>query len=178
MKRLLLLTVPFFVACGGPDVGVDSTKSPAKPESSINTGPLPEGCVKVEGSDLGVAPLDLGFVQITAWGTNSEGEYISVHWSGDAEVSVKAGRDSFPAEGPCFTTPNGKGISNVVFCEVEEPPPPEEPPPCYSHEDCPYDTFCHYESGECRPGCDYDANCAPGYICIDNQTHPGTCVEP
>jgi hypothetical protein len=101
-----------------------------------NTGPLPEGCIKIEDDDLGVTgdahTVGDGTVVIDEWiaKDGEDGEYVGFRFtaSGGVAFSVKAGLDSYPgvADGlwdhPNGTSgPNVRAISNIVFCPGEPP---------------------------------------------------------
>lgn len=105
---------------------------------TINNGPLPEGCIKIEGGELGRTDLELdvgsGTVRITGWSNKDgeAGEYIGFTYEtdlGGGFLSVKAGGESYREtyDGD-WVHPNGtsgptaSGISNVVFCDGAEPP--------------------------------------------------------
>lgn len=109
------------------------------PKDSVNTGNLPEGCIKIEGSDLGVdATLSFGSneVELSNWHTKSDspGEFFKFYFDlldAPAYVAVKAGKDVYEAwittdakwywnlGGWTGMGPNVKGISNVVFCDYD-----------------------------------------------------------
>lgn len=107
-------------------------------QGTINTGPLPEGCIKIEDEDLGRTDRTLevgsGTVRITGWRTKDgeDGEYIGFTYETDLAggfLSVKAGLESYrEAYDGEWVHPNGtsgptaSAISNVVFCEGDEPP--------------------------------------------------------
>jgi len=103
---------------------------------TVNTGPLPEGCVKLEGDEIGRTGASYTFgddsVVIDAWTPKRDdgSDYVGFEYtltSTPAFVSVKAGRDVFTdwateTATQSWSNPNGdsgpkaKGISNVVFC--------------------------------------------------------------
>lgn len=100
--------------------------------SSVNTGPLPEGCVKFEDGAIGVEGLSVSFCGVTltidSWTTKDDEphEYIGFEYTvmgGSVWVSVNAGNDIFQADGTgSWHNPNGtagpevSAISNIVFC--------------------------------------------------------------
>ncbi|MBA3454522.1 MAG: hypothetical protein H0T42_15640, partial [Deltaproteobacteria bacterium] len=111
-----------------------------------------DGCVKIEGADIGVngVTVTLGGVSVefTSWVAKDgePGEFIGFTLSGSAVFFVKAGNnadDLFEGSGMSWVNPLGtggpdvKGISNIQICEISPPPPPP-PPPCGSEENpCP-----------------------------------------
>jgi hypothetical protein len=136
VRRLLPLTLACAAACTGGQNGrgLNSLEGSecAAVRSALNNGPLPEGCAKIEGDDLGRedVTLDVGdaTVTINTWTAKegSEGEYIGFTYTvtgEDVMVSVKAGTATHQDVGDgTWTHPAGtsgsaaKGISNIVFC--------------------------------------------------------------
>ena len=111
-----------------PETSCESLDALAK----YNNGPLPAHCTKIEGGNIGkngkVVTVDGIQVTITEWFTKDgeKGEFIGFRYTvegGEIAISVKAGVETFQAEGsglwkhPGGTSgPSAKGISNVVFC--------------------------------------------------------------
>jgi hypothetical protein len=118
---------------------------------TVNNGPLPDGCVKLEGTDIGTMGTEYFFghnsVIIDGWTTKTDdpGDYVGFEYtltSTPAFVSVKAGGDVFTDYATDTSTdswshpegksgPKAKGISNIVFCE--------ENPFADDDDDCPED---------------------------------------
>lgn len=138
-------------ACGGPgedaaELSVQQVQyASTQSHPDVNTGPLPEGCIKIEGGQIGIEGLELELegqsITISDWIAKggSPGEYVGFSYETElcGFVSIKSGRD-IDAEDfdGSWVNPNGtsgrnaKGISNIVFCsEPCEPPPPEEEEP-------------------------------------------------
>lgn len=101
-----------------------------------STGPVPEGCVKIEGADIGVAPQTLTAggttVTITGWTekTDSPGEYVGFTYTttgAGSAFAVKAATRTFVSDTSPWVHPDGtsgsaaNGISNITFCEVPAP---------------------------------------------------------
>jgi hypothetical protein len=123
---------------------------------------------KLEGDAIGRigASVDLGGVTVTIdeWfakdGEPNEliGFRLSTSDGSAVGYVVKAGGERFPSSESLWMHPNGtggpdaKGISNVDFCDPEEPPPPPPPPPpeCTSDADCNDGELCA-DDGTCRP---------------------------
>jgi hypothetical protein len=96
---------------------------------------------KIEGSLIGQvgARVHVGdtLVVFEEWipKADSPGEHVGFVLSANAaDVSyvVKASTESYPATGTSWAHPDGPyahGISNVDFCEDDDPPDDEEPPP-------------------------------------------------
>ena len=101
-------------------------------ESGVNNGPLPDGCTKIEGGQIGqealVVNIDGVAVNMDSWVVKDgeDGEFVGFEYTvGGAEicVAVKSGGDISVAEGDgSWVNPNGTAgpqahaISNVVFC--------------------------------------------------------------
>ena len=98
-----------------------------------------EGCVKIEGADIGVNGITVTLggssVAFTSWITKDgeAGEFVGFTLSGSAVFFIKAGNnadDLFEGSGTSWVNPNGtsgsaaKGISNIQICEITPPPPP------------------------------------------------------
>lgn len=164
LSLTLLLALPLLGAACGTDAGPAVTagysalgpgEEPVPPEGdfevidhkdSVNTGRLPENCVKLEAEDLCKAYVLYYFgsneVSVNTWFEKpGEDECYGFYFDllkAPALVSVKAGRDVYVGEidsaDPYFwASPAGsagKGISNVVFCEL-----PGDDDPCKSGSD-------------------------------------------
>jgi hypothetical protein len=132
----------------------DSSKSPVSDQPNgavqctilqggkINTGKLPEGCVKIEGEDIGkdgvqltVAGIEITF---TSWQfkDGEEGESVGFSYtsSGPVCISIKASGETFQTSAAgSWLNPNGAsgpeahGISNVVICEPDESSGSDQP---------------------------------------------------
>lgn len=94
-----------------------------------STGPVPKGCLKIEGGDIGKVPQTLTFsglsVTINSWRAKDDGgDYIGFSFSSSGAVAyaVKAGTETFASTGTTWVHPAGtggpaaKGISNITFC--------------------------------------------------------------
>lgn len=100
-----------------------------------STGPVPEGCVKIEGEDIGKAPQTLSAggntIDITGWTekTDSSGEYVGFSYTttGGVAFAVKASGRTFVSDTSPWVHPDGtsgslaSGISNITFCPVPAP---------------------------------------------------------
>jgi hypothetical protein len=131
--------------CGlfvGSDNGAISEQAGCvRPErGTINNGPLPEGCTKTEGDDLGrMQALTAGgsTIEFTGWiskNDSGEGEFVGFTYVAPAGtfISIKAGGESHIEDGDGAWThpaglsgPEASAISNIVVCEGE----PEVPDP-------------------------------------------------
>jgi hypothetical protein len=143
MKKLLLacctLLVTASAACmtevrqgleAGTDDGDSSLCTAGALGQAINsTGPVPKGCVKIEGSDIGKAPQLLSFsgmnLTIDSWRAKDDGgDFVGFSFtaSGNVAYAVKAGTETFASSGTTWVHPKGtggpaaKGISNITFC--------------------------------------------------------------
>jgi len=124
---------------GDDDDDDDDHPGRGRPDFGVNTGPLPDGCTKIEGMDIGSNGIMVGFGMneaiVESWFLKDDGsDYVDFDYtvtSTPAYVSVKAGRDIFVdlavgTSTQAFRNPNGtmgpaaKGISNVVFCDCED----------------------------------------------------------
>lgn len=151
MRYALFISGLSLAACGGTlgtvAVGGQQCQGARPAPGSLNTGPLPAGCVKVGDDQLGTTGIPLlagtATVTMTHWTQKDgePGEYVGFAYDarGTVFVSVKAGAETFVAPGTgAWVNPNGtsgpeaKGISSVVFCGGNPPsstPPPQTSPP-------------------------------------------------
>lgn len=137
-----LAAIAFTAACA--DLGLDfgsgsDSLAPGQESASaggngwghVNTGPLPAGCTKLEGNEIGQDGVQASFsgttVTIDSWRTKDgeSGEYIGFTYTATQQVwlSVKCGGDIFQQNGDgSWVNPNGTAgpeahaISNVVCC--------------------------------------------------------------
>jgi len=99
--------------------------------SGVNNGPLPDGCVKFQGQEIGeeqVAKTVAGAtITLFDWveKTDAPGEFIGFSFiveGGNVVFSVKSGKDIHEGSSSPWVNPNGtddggtKAISNIVFC--------------------------------------------------------------
>jgi hypothetical protein len=105
------------------------------PTSIPSTGPVPPGCVRIEGGQIGQAGLVVDVngtsVTVTGW-TNKEGEAeeigFAIATSNGVAYAVKAGGETHYGNASSWSHPGGNagpeapGISNITFC-------PDTPPP-------------------------------------------------
>lgn len=135
------VTVLCVAACGIPNEARLGGRSSAALCSSgsialaiRSTGPVPAGCVKIEGSQIGQAPQTLSFsgitLTITGW-TDKDGqpgEQVGFTFTSSAPVlyAVKASTRTFADSATSWVHPEGtsgpaaNGISNITFCPGEE----------------------------------------------------------
>jgi hypothetical protein len=191
MRKIVLAAavVCTAIACGG-GVDLDRLAAAAEelkwgpgrvPGQIPSTGPVPDGCVRIEGGEIG-QNLTLSFsgvtVTFTAWTskTGANGEYVgfTVVASGPVSYAVKAGIRTHYGTETSWTHPEGlsgsdaKAISNVTFC----PGPPGDggTPLSGGGAPCAEDTECL--SGEC------DSNvCARGGEGAQCEEGPRDCVS-
>jgi hypothetical protein len=103
-------------------------------EEIPSTGPVPKGCVRTEGAELGGdATLQLNGARVTFTGwtkKTGEGEFAGFTFTstgGAVGYAVKAGGETFRGTSTTWVNPNGvsgsavSGISNITFCPVSEP---------------------------------------------------------
>lgn len=178
MRKFVLLSL-LLVGCS-----LDGTV--ASQEVNLNTGPVPEGCAKIEGAVIGdvgeTVDVDGTAVTYTAWTAKDgePGEFIGFTISPPAFFSVKSGQDIHTGSGTVFLNPNGtsgptvKGISNVVLCECTENC--EEEPTCETDPTlCPEEPSCETDPSLCpmTPTCETDPRlCPPEPTC---ETDPSLC---
>jgi hypothetical protein len=95
-----------------------------------STGKVPDGCVKIEGGQIGQAPLTLqyagGSLTITSWVSkgDSPGEKVGFTFTSttDVKYAVKASTRTFVDTTSGWVHPDGtsgpsaNGISNITFC--------------------------------------------------------------
>lgn len=96
-----------------------------------STGPVPAGCQKIEGSEIGDAPQTITLsngtvITITSWVQkgDSSGDYVGFTFTSTAPVAfaVKASTRTFVSNGNSWVHPDGtsgpqaNGISNITFC--------------------------------------------------------------
>lgn len=157
-------------------VGCSLNGDPSQQSQNINTGPVPDGCAKIEGSDIGVvgATLDVDgqTVTFTAW-TAKEGDggdFVGFTISPPSFYSVKSGLDIHTGSGTVFLNPNGtsgptaKGISNVVLCECTE--------------NCEEEPTCETDPSLCPPTCETDPTlCPPEPFCGDGTVDEGEACD-
>jgi hypothetical protein len=123
---------------GGETLGIERGDTPeaGRPTRPADggvipsTGPVPEGCVRIEGDEIGAANLGISVggvdVEIAAWTSKEgeEGEYVGFELAAGASLAfaVKTGGETHHGEGGSFTHPAGASgpdapaISNVTFC--------------------------------------------------------------
>lgn len=96
-----------------------------------STGQVPEGCVRIEGGQIGALPLTINIegavITITGW-TDKDGEpdekvgFTFTSSGGSVAYAVKAGGRTFAADSSQWVHPAGtggseaSGISNITFC--------------------------------------------------------------
>jgi hypothetical protein len=100
------------------------------PDSIPATGPVPEGCVRLDGDDLGKnLTVTIGgtrTITLTGWTLKTEktDQYVrfSFEASGPVAYTVKAGTETFSDTVLLWAHPRGlsgsnvKGISDITFC--------------------------------------------------------------
>ena len=125
------------IACGGGLEGDHSAATSEElkwgpgwiPGQIPSTGPVPEGCVRTEGEQIGqnvtlrFSGLSLAF---TGWTnkTGQSGKFVGFAFaaSGSVAYAVKAGLETFYGTASSWTHPAGlsgsqaKAISNITFC--------------------------------------------------------------
>jgi len=121
------------IGCASEDES--SRQAFAQGDNNLNM----DGCVKIEGADIGVNGITVTLggvsVEFTSWLTKDgeDGEFVGFTLSGSAVFFIKAGNnadDLFEGSGTSWVNPNGtsgsaaKGISNIQICEITPPPPP------------------------------------------------------
>jgi hypothetical protein len=122
----VVVSVLIFAGCFGPEATQETSQALCSVGQGIkSTGKVPEGCVKIEGSQIGAdnVVLDVNGVQvtITGWTEKEGGEEIGFTYtaSGGAIVyAVKAGTETFESDTTTWVHPGekAKGISNITFC--------------------------------------------------------------
>lgn len=117
----------------------ESPKSCSEAYSSVNNGPLPSGCVKISGGQLGSSPVSMGTTSIALdpWTSKSPSEYVAFAYTPSPNrelyVSTKAGPTTYVDDGDgVWAHPDGlsgsvNAISNVVFCPCNETSPSPGP---------------------------------------------------
>jgi hypothetical protein len=138
MVRALLAFTLCLAACnvvsgkGSSSVTGEQTDC-VKPDRGVNNGPLPEGCTKIEGGEIGTATTVTAggtTITITGWITKDgeEGEYVGFTYTSStgAHITIKAGTQVYEEDGdgtwihPAGTSgPDASAISNIVFCEED-----------------------------------------------------------
>jgi hypothetical protein len=112
---------------GGDPSGQDGAPpgDPNDPAAIPSTGPVPEGCVRIEGDEIGADDLVVTVggvdVAIAAWTPKEgeEGEYVGFELDAGLAFAVKTGGETHHGAGTSFTHPAGAdapAISNVTFC--------------------------------------------------------------
>jgi hypothetical protein len=170
------------------------------PSTSIpTTGPVPDLCVRIEGSDIGREGLQVVLadrtVDITGWTQKdgARGEFVGFTYvvsSGTVTYAVKAGTGSFPGEASPWAHPAGTGgraahaISNVTFCPGggdgggtpdaggEAPDAGGEAPDAGGEAP---DAGNGGGTPDAGATCESDADCADGKVC---NTSLGVCEVP
>lgn len=205
---VVLATVSTLYACGLSNDAFLSGRSSAALCSSgsmslaiKSTGPVPPGCVKIEGGQIGQVPQTLTFsgitLTITGW-TDKVGEAgekvgFSFTSSGPVLYAVKASVRTFVSSGTTWVHPDGtsgpdaNGISNITFC----PDASDAGTPTGGSDGGGFDDG----GGECDPDdvvsgtptggtnltpgsvCTVDANCA-SQTCTAGVCAPSTLDEP
>jgi hypothetical protein len=111
----------------------DPGDATATPGTIPSTGPVPAGCVRIEGDDIGqvgrVVTVGGVDIEIVAWTPKDgeDGELVGFQLAPGANVAfaVKTGGETHQAEGTAWVHPAGtKGpevpaISNVTFCPAD-----------------------------------------------------------
>ncbi|NNF05815.1 MAG: hypothetical protein HKN21_03575 [Candidatus Eisenbacteria bacterium] len=130
MSLLALIATGIVLGCTNPALAGEA-----------NTGPLDDGCIKFENSDIGVENIsktaDGVTVTLFDWvqKDGESGEYVGVSYrieGGEGSVSIKSGTNVDAALSSPWVNPNGlsgrnaKAISNIVFCPTDGggPAPP------------------------------------------------------
>ena len=184
MGRLLPL---FGILLAGCDIGTDAVVGGVAPDRGINNGSLPEGCTKIEGSEIGEPQtLTAGgvTVEITGWISKDgePGEYVGFTYTADGatDITIKAGQEVFVEDGDgTWIHPSGTfgsevgAISNVVICEGEEKEEEPQPPSgCDETDSCnevpPVEP--EPDPGEGGQSCTTHEECASG-VCLN-----GVCI--
>lgn len=143
MRKLPILLLGLVVSCGfdfgGGSQAIENEFECIRSRGTVNNGPLPDGCVKTEGGDLGaLGTFTVGeaMIEVTGWTSKDgePGEYIGFTFTASAShyISIKAGGETYVADSasgewthPAGTSgPEASAISNIVFCED---PPSDEP---------------------------------------------------
>ncbi len=156
-------TLSLIGGCASEDVS--SSEALAQGDNNLDM----DGCVKIEGADIGVNGITVTLggnsVEFTSWITKDgeAGEFVGFTLSGSAVFFIKAGNNAdslFEGSGTSWVNPNGtsgsaaKGISNIQICEITPPPPPP-PEECGSESNpCPPPPppeECGSETNPCPP---------------------------
>jgi hypothetical protein len=135
---VMLLTACTGYEYSGETLGIERGETaepggPSHPEDDgaiPSTGPVPEGCVRIEDDEIGAANLVISVggvdIEIAAWTPKEgeDGEYVGFELAADANLAfaVKTGDETHHGAGSSFTHPAGTSgsdapaISNVTFC--------------------------------------------------------------
>lgn len=141
-QAVLAVVSVFGVACGvgNSTLNLESNESALCSQGLLgqainSTGKVPEGCVKIEGADIGRAPQTLEVdgvtVTITGWveKSDSPGEYVGftvAEEGGSVVYAVKASGRTFAGTDTTWSHPDGtsgseaSGISNITFCVEDD----------------------------------------------------------
>lgn len=114
--------------------GGASSAGVADPTTIPSTGPVPDGCVRIEGADIGRAGLVVELLDRTVtfagWTEkDGEGEVVgfTITSSGPVAYAVKSGGETDYGTSATWVNPNGTrgpaaaGISNITLCPSAPP---------------------------------------------------------
>ena len=146
------------LACaGGADLTASGRAAIESPSDIPSTGPVPAGCERIEGAQIGQPGLQVlgGAVTFTAWrpkdGEPDEYVGFTVSTAGGVGYAVKSGGETVAGSAPTWVNPNAtggseaSGISNVTVCTLDPGDPGEsggsggmldEGSPCTQNSEC------------------------------------------
>ncbi len=140
---------------GGGGVSGGGSGGVADPTTIPSTGPVPDGCVRIEGGDIGEAGLVVSpggqAVTFVGWTEkDGEGEYVGFQLSSGGAVAyaVKSGGGTAYGTGTSWVNPNGtsgpaaSGISNITICPGPSPTDSESGGTPSGSDTCPGTEIC------------------------------------